>query len=414
MTLVQTYLLSHSLSELKTEHGIDFRPFNHKVSLNYNQIEARDDDPIAQECRGLVLAPVGPMTTDSVFGASIVLARPFNRFFNMEQGAAAKVDFNDSDLRFYEKLDGTMTILYFDSIVNQWHVATRSVSEANLPVDGFAEYTFRTLFERACVETTGIDFDQFVSHLDKTITYLFELTTPLNRIVVKYDTYRITLLGARETVTGREIDPVVLAPTMPNGIVHAPNYRLGSIPDMVTFVTSRNPEEHEGIVVCDSNFRRVKVKNPAYLALTRIRDSVVASPRSLLELILLEKFDDAVSILPEHIVKLGNNLRTGLVMMNKDIEVQWNTCKNIADNLASINDSPKEHRKQFAIAINQTASWMPPLMDRYTGHSDSMIAWVMNNRTNNGTWSASFLTALYSRIVEMMIVEHEEEEVVID
>lgn len=133
----------------------------------------------------------------------------------------------------------SLTILYFDDVVKEWHVATRGVPEADLPIDGFGEHTFRTLFEHAVRDTTGREFKDFVRYLDVQNTYIFELTTPMNRIVVEYKDYGITLLGARTRETGAEFDPVNLASALE--VPHAPVYRFGSLQEMVDFVSTRNP-----------------------------------------------------------------------------------------------------------------------------------------------------------------------------
>lgn len=402
--LVQQYLLTHSLSDLETLHGVKARVCDrgHKVSLNYDQIEAKDEDPIAQECRGLILSPVlGSVQSVAPLGETIVLARPFQRFFNLGQGAAAPVDFDHPETRFYEKLDGTLTLLYFDPVVSEWHVATRSVPEANLPIDGFGDFTFRTLFERAVVDTTGLDFNSFVRFLDVQTTYIFELTTPLNRIVVNYEDYKVYLLGARANSTGAEFDPVQIAPAL--RVPHAPIYRFGSVSEMVDFVSSRNPQNYEGVVVCDPHWRRVKVKNPGYLALNKVRDSVMNSPRGLVELILLEKLDDALSLFPEHIQKRAIELQDSFRKLVSSYRELFELCLAEVDAWNWKQDwkhekGSKEHRKQFALAVQAHKGWMAPMMDQYQGRSSGLVDWMLSKRGVDGGWSNSFLDTVLGQI----------------
>jgi len=102
---VQNYLLTHSLNDLIKEHGVYHRIHGHKMSLNYDQIEAKDNDPIAQECRGLILGFNKSVTDpNEVFGDTEVVAYPFKRFFNYGQDSAARVNF--SNAKFYQKYDG--------------------------------------------------------------------------------------------------------------------------------------------------------------------------------------------------------------------------------------------------------------------------------------------------------------------
>ena len=99
--LVQKYLRSgKSLGDLYRDHGVKSHVGNGKIGLNYDQIEAKESDPLACECRGLVLC-------ESSFD---VVAMPFRRFFNMEQvGVAAEIDWQSA--KFYDKLDGTCLIV---------------------------------------------------------------------------------------------------------------------------------------------------------------------------------------------------------------------------------------------------------------------------------------------------------------
>ena len=186
--LVQEYLENHTFGDLARDHGVyaSFSKSGHKFSLNYDQIEAKESDPLAQECRGLVLAAEdgksflsqgvvvnGKMSYEQVSpGATRILAYPMKRFFNHGQGSAAEINWSDPKLSVLEKLDGTLCIVYYDLFTDKWCVATRSVSEADLLMDN-GIYTFRTLFEKALAETTGYEFNVFTRYLDKSHTYCF-------------------------------------------------------------------------------------------------------------------------------------------------------------------------------------------------------------------------------------------------
>lgn len=150
MLLVQDYLLTHSLLDLENEYGVfaSFSKDGSKFSLNYDQILVRDSDELSQQCRGLILAAADGSSyrpqaevdgsklkySHITPGATQVVAMPFKRFFNLGQGSAAKIDL-DSTVRIMEKMDGTLIILYHDQLKNEWHVATRSVPEADVPLN---------------------------------------------------------------------------------------------------------------------------------------------------------------------------------------------------------------------------------------------------------------------------------------
>jgi T4 RnlA family RNA ligase len=386
--------MTKSLEDLEQEHGVKARVAGHKFSLNYDQIESREGDKLAQECRGLILTPVkreaASVPTDVPLGETRVLARPFNRFFNLGQGAAASVDLEHAETRFFEKMDGTLCILYYDWVKKEWHIATRSVPEADLPIDGFEEtYTFRTLFERALKETTDLDFQTFcLGRCKEEMTFMFELTTPANRIVVDYADYRVTLLGVRHNASGIEYDPVEDSKYL--GVPHAQVYRFGSLAEMVDFVSSRAPQDHEGVVVCDSQFRRIKVKNAGYLALNRIKDSATKSPRALVELILLDKLDDAMPLLPDHIKDRAVKLQETFRGLFERYRTAYQDCAKVAETEGS--KGSHEHRRAFALAVQaHKDGWMAPMMLQYQGRIENIRNWIEKNRLPNGRYGNSFL-----------------------
>ncbi len=398
MLLVQQYLENHSLGDLARDHGVyaSFSKSGHKFSLNYDQIEARESDPLAQECRGLVLSredgqPMAGVVTPEgktdrtgvVPGPTKILAYPMKRFFNHGQGSAASINWHDPNLAVLEKLDGTLCIVYWDPFTNQWCVATRSVPEADLLMDN-GLFTFRTLFEKALYDTTGgLPFDQFAAMLDKNYTYSFELTTPYNRIVVAYPENRITLLAARKMSSLKEVDPrEVKIDVIP--IVQAHTYT--SVQELVDWVSSLNPMEHEGVVVRDGDFNRIKVKNAAYVAYNKVRDALATSPRNMVELILTEKDDDVIPMLPEEIVKNLQSLKAGIQKVIKQHDEAYVAAKAEADGI-KLGD-----KKTFAILVTQNkALWTAPFFQMWDGKASSMKDFIMKSRTPDGTWGNSFL-----------------------
>lgn len=104
MLLVQMYLQSgKTLEDLKTEHGVKSHETNDKVCFNYDQLEARNSDPLASQCRGLVLRK----------DTWEVVACPMFRFFNLEQTEVA-ADIDWASAVFEEKMDGCLD---YDTIV---------------------------------------------------------------------------------------------------------------------------------------------------------------------------------------------------------------------------------------------------------------------------------------------------------
>lgn len=407
MLLVQKYLETNSFGNLAKEHGVyaSFSKSGHKWSLNYDQIEAKESDPLAQECRGLVLAredgcPIfgevlsdGKLNRDNMEpGKTKILAYPMKRFFNYGQGAAATISWNDSSLAVLEKLDGTLCIVYYDPFSSKWCIATRAVPEADLLMDN-GLFTFRTLFEKALLDTCGKSFDEFTSNLGSNWTYCFELTTPYNRIVVNYPNNSITLLSAREINTMDEIDinndlnRAFLNKDMPEiPIVQA--HKFSTIDSLVDWVSSLNPMEHEGVVVRDSKFNRIKIKNAAYVAYNRVRDTLGTSERNCLEIILQEKDDDVIPFLPEEIVNNLIKIKNNLQLVLKKYDDIYLAAKAQAD------ATMPGDKKTFAIIVTKDKElWSAPFFQIFDGKAINMKDFITKNR-KDGTWGNGFLDKL--------------------
>lgn len=413
MLLVQKFLESNTFGDLVRDHGVyaSFSKSGHKFSLNYDQIEAKEADPLAQECRGLILSlddgrpvfgikmPGGKLNRDGIIpGTTKILAYPMKRFFNYGQGSAAEINWNDKGLTVLEKLDGTLCIVYHDPFTNQWCVATRSVPEADLLMDN-GIFTFRTLFEKALQDTTGVPFSDFVNKLDQETTYCFELTTPYNRIVVYYPNNGITLLAARSVLYQADqwgekcvsLNELDISTVEAYGVPKVQAHTYTSVNELLDWVSSLNPMEHEGVVVKQGD-NRIKVKNAAYVAYNKIRDGLATSPRNCVEVILQEKDDDVAAFLPEDIVKNLQNIKVGLISTIRQHD-EWYNMITIA--MKAINATDK---KTFAISVqelvkNHKGVWSAPFFQMFDGKALNMKDFIAKNR-KEGTWGNSFLDKL--------------------
>lgn len=397
MLLVQEYLLTHSLAQLERDHGVETSCSvgDQFFSLNYNQINSKAG-PFTSDCRGLILGVEKPLTEgqlsgEEALGTTKIQARPMNRFFNLSDSNAYPVNFDNPNITYWNKLDGTLCIVYFNTILNSWEVATRSVPTANRTIDGFGEYTFRTLFEKALVETCGQTFEEFTSKLSKELTYCFELTTPLNRVVVDYKEFRVHLLAYRDTETGEEYNGVQ---NDLHGVPWCPQFKLSSIKEVLEFVSSQNALEHEGVVAMDQNFNRVKIKNLAYVLYHRAKDHAANSPRAVVELILLEKLDDVLPVFGEELKARSEKIRDGLTQLIS--RTDWLFLQALQE---SCKYPKEEQRKQFALfAQKQKTFWTGPLFEMYTGKAKSTKDFIMKNQREDKSWTDGFLDTVLNNI----------------
>lgn len=351
--LVQDYLRRFSYEQLLAEHGVKAKPHNGKVSLVYDQLAAKDDDPIACQCRGLVLRE----------GTWEILAHPFHRFFNYGQPTAATIDWGTA--RFEEKLDGTLLIVYWDEAANRWHCATRSMCEAHGDINGVG--TFSELADRAA-RALGVGAESLSALMegvgaDRLVTHLFELTGPYNTIVCQYADLKLTLLGARSLETGLEIDPVAIGEQL--GFATARTWRFANIEELLEVVREWDPREFEGVVVKDSAFNRIKVKSPKYLAVAHAGESIGASWRSACQAVASGAVDDVTDMLPplakERVAAVRLALSRALSVTERDFA-----------ELRSIDDM-----KTFALAAQQRA-WPAALFSLKRGKAADLSEVVRN------------------------------------
>jgi len=206
--------------------------WNYTPEVQYGQLW----DEITLQCRGLVTDNEGN-----------VVARPFKKFFNIEEGKHTPTE----EFEVFEKMDGSLGIVF--KYNGEVIYATRG-SFTSDQAKWMANYGKEHNFQNMLVE----------GH-----TYLFEIIYPENRIVVDYGGQeRLVLLGIINTETGEELsyDDIIIVPW---DIVE----RYDGIKD---YTTLKNLVDNnaEGFVVRFSNGDRMKIKGEEYLRLHKIMTNV--------------------------------------------------------------------------------------------------------------------------------------------
>lgn len=185
-------------------------------------------------CRGLI-----------VDHQNQIVARPFPKFFSYDQlaGLVPKEPFEA-----YEKLDGSLGILYqFDGHVQ---IASRG--------------SFDSTQARRATEIYRRHYRDIT--LDPSITYLFEIIYPENRIVVDYgDREDLILIAAIETESGNE-QPL---PDIGFPLVK----RYDGLLDFEQLLSIQD-DSREGFVVRFQSGRRVKIKFEEYKRLHKLMTGI--------------------------------------------------------------------------------------------------------------------------------------------
>lgn len=207
---------------------------------------------------------------------------------------------------------------------NKWNVATSGSPDAGGPVGDFG-FTFAELFWKVAKEV-GLNTNK----LCEEFTYMFELCTPYNQVVVRHNTNKIYSLGIRSKST------LVEHYYKPEGSLRVKSFELSSVNDCIEAAKHLNPLQQEGYVVFDG-VNRCKIKSPAYIALHHAKDT--CSRKNLAEIIRsgeYGEFETALGSFPE--------LRKDFDMLLERYNYVVNKCN---EDYGSIKDI--EVQKEFAL-----------------------------------------------------------------
>ena len=239
--------------------------------LKYSQIDSEFSNPIVRECRGIVLEKWN----------NKIVAYPFDKFFNYAEKYADAIDWNTSKIT--EKIDGSLFKLFY---YNGWNVGTNGTIDAFKALTPIGK-SFGDLFMEASLKQ-GLDFNA----LNPDITYIFELVGPYNKVVVTYPETKIYHIGARNNISLLELDLDV-------GIEKPKQYHMRTIEECIEIAKSLSFSS-EGYVVVDANWKRVKVKSPAYVAAHHLVNNGCVTRLRILDLILQGETTEFVGYFPEY------------------------------------------------------------------------------------------------------------------
>ena len=357
--IIQDFLKTHSLKDLEAE-GIDYSIFDNGklLQLNYNQISSKESSKMACECRSLILG--GNFNETDIVGETKVVCRSFNRFFNLGQ-AGATIDFS-KPLTIWEKLDGSLiNIYYYDG---EWRTSSRSVWNGENIINN--TMSMRKLVELA-LKDIGKSFEILTSRMEKRYVYIFELTTPVNQIVVSHDKFSLTLIGIREIETGQEKNILYFENL---GMPFPKIYNFHSLSEINDFIEKLPDHNAEGFVVCDKDFNRVKIKSPKYLLAHKIATKNMSDP-NLLEAILLGMDDDMIPFMNKYFADRLMEIKEKLSLYLIKSDSVFNSHRDL-------------DRKSFAIAIQKCGVLTQYLFEMYQGKSKSTLESIRNKKTNVG------------------------------
>jgi RNA ligase len=237
-----------------------------------------------RKCRGLIM--------DSDMD---LIANPFEKFFNLEELDAKEQPIPNETFEVYEKVDGSLGILYWIDDIPA--IATRGSFTSEQAQEG----------TKMIIEDYKDTWDKF----DKSKTYLFEIIYPDNRIVIDYGKLReLKLLAIRDTKTGKEFPLEDIGFPMVKKFDGIKDFRK---------LKELEEDNKEGFVLKFESGFRMKVKFEEYKRLHRIFTNV--SNKSIWEILKDGgDFKELIDRVPDEFFDWLDNTKNDLLRQYKQIE----------------------------------------------------------------------------------------------
>lgn len=275
LALIQFIQKHNNWEEILTEkpYYLKINRDNGFILFKYDQIKSDFSLDIVKESRGIIL------NEDTLE----VVCYPFIKFFNIDEPYADKIDWNTSQVQ--EKIDGSLIKLWYK---NGWKVSTNNTINAfkcELSNNTGEHKTFGGLFKSLLGEDILYD-------LNLNYTYMFELVSPYNKVVISYPEPDIYHIATRDNITGKEINCNI-------GIKKPKIYSLKTEKE-IRNAAENLPFNEEGYVVVDKDYNRVKVKSPAYVNAHRLVNNHMVNNEKVLDLIRRNEQDEFLSYFPEY------------------------------------------------------------------------------------------------------------------
>jgi len=183
-----------------------------------------------------------------------------------------------------EKIDGSLIKVWCHK--GMWRVSTSGNINAGDAIVGSDGSSYLDVFEDARGKAK-LNYDA----LDPQYTYLFELVSPKTQVVIPYMETKLYHIGTRNNSTLQEVDICI-------GVEKPKMYALTSIEKVIKTTEGLN-QYHEGFVVVDKFYRRIKVKSPLYVKLHYTLGNCTTD-KNIIDIIRSGEVDEVLNYFPEH------------------------------------------------------------------------------------------------------------------
>lgn len=255
------------------------------VMFKYNQLDSDLGNPIVQECRGLIL------DADTFE----VVSFPFTKFFNYGEANAVDVDWRTSYVT--EKIDGS--IVKVVNLDGNFLISTNGVIDAfkcSLSDSVGCPYaSFGELFMEG-MKFYGLTIEDFPRLFAPGFTYMFELTSPWNQVVVQWSETKVSLIGIRNNTTLKE---TFFGDSELAQVFDTPRIFPITNIDQCVEAAKALPDDAEGYVVVDANFNRIKIKSPRYVQLHYMAGNQTWGAGRVLEILRANEVSEYIAYFPK-------------------------------------------------------------------------------------------------------------------
>jgi len=268
---LRDFVLSHD----NWEELLTTEPYYLKISrdrgyimFKYNQLFSDFNIPLVREARGIIFREHDWKC----------VCDPFRKFGNWGESYCPEINWETASVQ--QKVDGSLIKFWCD---DGWHISTNgSIDAFKAELNNVKYQNFGQLVIDA-IRRVFPNYHDFFNMLNPYCTYMFELVSPYNRVVIPYERAKLYFLGVRNLDTGVEYMPEEYEISQYFQIPK--RYALSTLED-VQKAANALPWDQEGYVVCDSNFNRVKIKSPAYVNAHYVRNNNIITVERLVQIVL--------------------------------------------------------------------------------------------------------------------------------
>ena len=288
------------------------------VLFKYNQFKSDMRLEICKEARGCIFArePEGWRC----------VCYPFKKFFNWQEPYADDLgDWNK--VRVQEKIDGSLIKAW--CYKGMWMISTNGMINA-FEANSAAGISYGELFVNIIAERWTVR--EFFESLRPDFCYMFELVSPMTKLVVNYREAAIYFIGARNMQTYEEFFPYDI--DMPDWVKRPRLFCFNSFVEMVEHCVELGKDE-EGYVCVKyalkgDSFQRVKAKGAEYLRLAKLAGNGVVTTSKIISMWQNEGLDDFLAAFPEWVPRVEQVVKK-IEQWISIAEVGWGTVKGFSE-----------------------------------------------------------------------------------